>query len=243
MDDAEIGKRLRAHRKARSLTQTDIEAKTGINTGNLSKIENGKQSLTNATMKALADAYGMTLGELFDEARAQGVGIGNNSASDAGNRYQVVSSYEKLINIPQDENVAIGTIAVRPDAAHGGVQISVDTSRFHVFHGGAIRELDSEPQNLASFEIEDDMMAPRLFKTDTVVVDLAETTIPPTGGVFGVVLDGECVAFRRILPYVNKGLRIICDNPAYPEITLNAQQVHAITIVGRVKHRRGNEGF
>jgi hypothetical protein len=64
--------------------------------------------------------------------------------------------------------------------------------------------------------------------------------------VFAVVLDDETVVVRRLAPYINKGIRIICDNQAYNgvhDVTLNAQQASRITVAGRLKHSRSSAGF
>lgn len=216
---------------------------SGINNGNLSKIENGKQSLTNDTMRALSKALKVPLSELFADSRAQDATGMHNSASGAGKHYRYVSEFERVSQISQDENVAIGTIEVRPDAARGGVGFSVDERRAHLFYGGSIAKLDSKPVNLAHHHVADNLMAPRILSGDVVVIDIGDTDVPADGGVFGIVMDGETVEIRRLYPFLKGGLRILCDSGAVPEITLNASQATAVTIAGRVKHLQGNGGF
>lgn len=241
-----IGKRIRQHRQARSWTLTQLQERSGINNGNLSKIENGIQSLTNKTMQALADAFGISIAELFDKGvvvtgtlRAQ---IGR-SAMSSGMAVQSIVEFERLADIPEHCSVAIGTIEVQPDASSGGVVFSRNDRIVHPFHGGAVGQIAGEPTNLVSFEIPDDVMAPRLYPKDVVVVDLNDRLVPMNGGVFAIVLDGETVAVRRLIPFVNRGLRVICENRNYPEMTLNGAQAASVYIAGRVKSMRGNGGF
>lgn len=245
MSSSTIGSFIRDRRKALGLTLTDLQERTGINNGNLSKIERGLQSLTNETMTALAGALNVTLAELFSSDGATVGQLEHTSGSD-GQHYRFVSEYGKLTDIAQEENVAIGSIVVRPDATHGGVTCSVDNRHAHVFHGGSIREIAAQPTELASHQIADDAMAPRLYAGDTVVVNLGEKAIPPAGGVFAVSMDDSSVVIRRLIPYVGGGVRIRCDNPdtiRFPEMTLNGSQASSLTIIGRVKHMRGTAGF
>ncbi|MGF6641823.1 XRE family transcriptional regulator [Paraburkholderia sp. MM6662-R1] len=237
--DRDIGDLIRAHREKCGLTLTALQDLSGINNGSLSKIERGRQSLTNATIKALARAFDVSLPELFSDVNAAIV----SHSADPGAPHKLVSEYELLSHIPENENVAIGTISIRPNAARGGIECRIDEHHAQLFYGGAIRDLNSLPGNLAAFEIEDDMMAPRLHIKDVVVADLGDKVIPATGGVFALVLDDEHVAVRRVLPYVGRGMRILCDNDHYPEITLTGSQAAAVTILGRIKHMRGSAGF
>jgi transcriptional regulator with XRE-family HTH domain len=246
VDDSEIGARIKSLRKARKLTLTQVQELSGINNGNLSKIERGLQSLTNTSIRNLAKALGVSPAEIFTEGYAQSAGLTHNSAAGAGRNFRDVREYENLSSIPQDENVAIAAIQVRPDVAHGGVTFGQDPSKSHVFYGGDIAKLKTEPSNLLALQIEDDLMQPRLYKGDEVVISLEDKDIPASGGVFAVVLDDETVVVRRLLPYPNKGMRIVCDNPAYNgtlDVTLNAQQASRITIAGRLKHSRSLSGF
>jgi len=61
----ELGKRLRSIRLRRKLTQVDLEIKTGINNGDISRIENGQKNLEFYTLVKLADALEVELVDLF----------------------------------------------------------------------------------------------------------------------------------------------------------------------------------
>jgi hypothetical protein len=78
-----------------------------------------------------------------------------------------------------------------------------------------------------------------------VVADLGDKEIPLNGGIFVIVLDelDPQLCVRRVLPFVNKGIRIICENSRYPEMVLTAQQAAGVNIVGRVKRSSCRGGF
>jgi len=61
----ELGKRIRYYRKRNNLTQVDLELKTGINNGDISRIENGQKNIELYTIVKLAEALGVELIDFF----------------------------------------------------------------------------------------------------------------------------------------------------------------------------------
>lgn len=241
-----IGKTIREHRRSRGWTLHQLQERSKINNGNLSKIENGIQSLSNKTMQALADSFGVSIADLFETesvpTRAFAPQTGRTEVS-TDCRVRSVGEYSKLVDIPENNSVAVGVIEVHPDAGSGEVVFTRNDRIAHLFHGGTIARIDAEPTCLVSFEVPDDTMAPRLYPEDVVVIDLNNRSVPMNGGVFAIVLDGETVCIRKLLPFINRGLRVICDNKIYPEMTLNGAQAASIYIAGRIRSMRGNGGF
>lgn len=60
-----IGTSLKAWRKHKGLTLQQLEKLTGIDNGNLSKMEREVQSVTNGSLHAIAAVYDITPGELL----------------------------------------------------------------------------------------------------------------------------------------------------------------------------------
>lgn len=245
VENAEIGKRIKAHREQRGLRLREMNLRTGINTGSLSKIENGHQSLTNDSMIAIAKALDITLAQLFSDIPAHNGIRGNTGDPDVGRHTRHLSEFKCLNEIPKDENVAIGIITARPNASRGGITYSVEERTTHLFGGFMVNDLDSKPDNIGCFELLDDTMEPRMYASDVVVADLGDKEIPLNGGIFVIVLDelDPQLCVRRVLPFVNKGIRIICENSRYPEMVLTAQQAAGVNIVGRVKRSSCRGGF
>jgi phage repressor protein C with HTH and peptisase S24 domain len=243
----DIGSVIKMHRKRLGLTLQEMQNRTGINNGNLSKIERGQQSLTNETMKAIAQAFGMNLSDLFSAQKAQGVeSFGQNSATTKAvpQLHRFVSDFDAIEQIPEDEFVIVGNMTAAIDPVRGGIKIDIDRRHGHLFKGDVFQGLEfSDTSSIGVYVVQDDMMESRLFKGDTVLVDIASTTVPATGGVFCVVLDGETIEFRRLMPYPGHGLRVMCDNPKYPEAVLDHRQASMIQVVGRVKLVRSTAGL
>lgn len=60
-----IGKKIKQFREARRLTLAEVEARAGLSDGNLSRIERGKQWITEEKLNSLAAVLGVRTHELF----------------------------------------------------------------------------------------------------------------------------------------------------------------------------------
>jgi len=60
-----LGKNLKRLRKERKLTLVDLEVATGINNGELSKLERGKKNVELVTLNKIAEALKVDLYEFF----------------------------------------------------------------------------------------------------------------------------------------------------------------------------------
>ncbi len=63
---ASVGPRLRALRRRRDLTLTELAARTGVSVSTLSRLESGERRPTLELLLPLAQAHGVTLDELVD---------------------------------------------------------------------------------------------------------------------------------------------------------------------------------
>jgi phage repressor protein C with HTH and peptisase S24 domain len=239
----EIGSVIKHHRKRLGLTLIQLQDRSGINNGNLSKIERGQQSVTNDSLKAIAKGLGMSLSNLFSANQSQIAELGQNGDKKS-HEHKFVGDFETIGQIPEDEFVQLPSITTSIDAIKGGIKIEQDHEHAHLFLGSAFKGIVTK--NLGALVVHvvgDDTMEPRLFEGDVVAIDMGDTTIPATGGVFCVVLSDMTIEFRRLMPYPGNSLRIMCDNPKYPEAVLDARQSHGIHIVGRVKMVRSTAGL
>ena len=87
-------------------------------------------------------------------------------------------------------------------------------------------------------------MSPRLFKTDRIVIDTGDITIPSTGGVYAIIVDNsKAIEVRRLFPKAGNGLMVVCDNDRYPTISLNDAEAACVAVVGRIKVNQSIAGF
>lgn len=62
----QLGELLRQIREAKGLTLSGLQARSGINEGEISRIENGKRNLAFTTLVKLSRGLDMTLSELLE---------------------------------------------------------------------------------------------------------------------------------------------------------------------------------
>jgi transcriptional regulator with XRE-family HTH domain len=60
-----VGKRIRATRQAKGITQDQLADLTGLNRVHLYRLESGKQSMTLRTLKLIADTLGVRVRDLI----------------------------------------------------------------------------------------------------------------------------------------------------------------------------------
>jgi transcriptional regulator with XRE-family HTH domain len=68
--DVALGRRIRRLRRDRALSLETLSAKTGLSTGFLSQVERGLSSPSVRVLASVADTLGVSLGALFDPAKA-----------------------------------------------------------------------------------------------------------------------------------------------------------------------------
>lgn len=68
LSDTDVGARIRAYRKKKGLSLTELSNRTGIAASNLSSIELGKSSPTLSTLIKIAAAFNLRAGQFLEEA-------------------------------------------------------------------------------------------------------------------------------------------------------------------------------
>jgi transcriptional regulator with XRE-family HTH domain len=64
----DLGKRLRQHRKARGLTQTQLAHKCNLHRTFIGSVERGERNVSVLNLRLIAKMLRVRLGELFDQA-------------------------------------------------------------------------------------------------------------------------------------------------------------------------------
>jgi transcriptional regulator with XRE-family HTH domain len=159
---AALGGKLRARRRALSLTLADVAAKTGLTKGYLSQVERDLASPSVASLLSICDAIGTPIGELFDYPDSLLVRAGDRVPISFGgigirefllspsprNRLQVIWSDldpggtggDELWSLPAEEELVLvlyGDVTVEvagvEHALHTGDALTFDPRRPHRF--------------------------------------------------------------------------------------------------------------
>lgn len=110
------------------------------------------------------------------------------------------------------------------------------------FRSDWIRDDQLKPVGLGWSRMQDESMAPVIFKDEQYVVDTTQTTIVD-GRTFSLWYDGGERA-RKCFRLPGGALRLVANNDRdFPAIDLTADQARSVRILGRVVHRAGNGGL
>lgn len=166
-------------------------------------------------------------------------------------RGQQNATVDMLLRMATAYGVTLGqlfskTTAEPPAAAVGLCQIGVTSAGEIVLdeskrHGFTLADYSLAGSNAGAMIVPDDAMIPILQPGDVAAVDLNDTKIHTTGGIFAIVIDGQ-PAIRRLFP-APAGTIVQTANPIYPDLHMSRDNREALRIIGRVKVARRRSGF
>lgn len=241
-----IGEKIRARRIAAGMTLVQLQKLTGINNGNLSKIEWGKQGVTEASMSKIAHALGVSMAELL-ETHGDRLGKVDSSISRTTIPYEAFCTFKVLTDLPKGARVLIRTISVRD--GHPSEQQKAARPNWTLapegqdlaFEADAIRHLKAAGDSLVAMVIKGDSMSPVFCDGEQVIIDTSDTAVPDAGGAFALAIGRELLVRRVFRIPGQSGYTLRCDNALIP-----SHEVHdaeSITLIGRIKHRSGTRDF
>jgi transcriptional regulator with XRE-family HTH domain len=229
-----IGEFIKFHRRKKSLTLLQMETLTGINNGALSKIESGKQGISEDTLLRIVGALGITLAELFSIEEQE-----ETNRESTVVTFNVLRTYRSLASLPPGASVQIPQVEANSSNPGGMPTWTIREDNPLTFSVIAIRHLESMPLDLASIVVPDDSMRPRLFMGDEAIIDTSEKDVPATGGVFALVYGADLL-IRRLFKRPGGGLMLSCDSSEFPSIDVRTEELPNLAIVGRIKYRGGS---
>jgi phage repressor protein C with HTH and peptisase S24 domain len=78
---------------------------------------------------------------------------------------------------------------------------------------------------MSLIRVDGDSMEPTLMDGDLVLVDRGRNFVDPAGGIYAITIDDES-AVKRLQPiFPSSRMRIISDNPVYPPIEADPDQI------------------
>lgn len=122
---------------------------------------------------------------------------------------------------------------VRASAGSGQLVAGEGISDFLAFREDWVRfRLRRNPVNLVVIEAIGDSMAPTIENGDIMLMDKAETRIRDSA--IYVLASGDEAIVKRVERKFDGSIKIISDNPVYETVTLTAEQVPDLRVVGRI---------
>lgn len=207
-----VGAEIRRRRKALKWTLEELANRVDSDTGNLSRVETGKQGASEEMLRKIAHALGCAVADLFSGTQ----GGANVAPAPLGTRRIPLVSYVQAGHM---------TEAVDPYALG-------DADEW------MLTDLDLSA-NAFALKIKGDSMLPEFREGDTVIID---PVVPPLPGDYVVAKNGENEAtFKKYRPRgVNEQghqvFELVPLNEDYPSMRSDLTHIHIIGTM--VEHRR-----
>lgn len=207
-----VGTEIRRRRKAIKWTLEDLANRVDSDTGNLSRIETGKQGASEEMLRKISGALGCTVADLFAAAE----GATNVAPAPLGTRRIPLVSYVQAGHMTE----AVDAYAVGDAAEWMLTDLDLSASAF-------------------ALRIKGDSMMPEFREGDTVIIDPAITPMP---GDYVVAKNGDNEAtFKKYRPRGlnergDQVFELVPLNEDYPSMR---SDITPIVIIGTmVEHRR-----
>jgi len=217
----DIGNLIRKTRKAKNLNLEQLALMVGTDSGNLSRLERGKQGASQELLTKILDALGLSIA---DANTAISTGLANDEKSPSTYDYAVVKQY-----------LATGECGAGYHNDH------VEISSGLAFKRDWLARIGAKPENLAVLYASGDSMEPYIFDGDVVLFDTSD--IEPKHGQVYVVRRPDCsTSIKRLILQMSGDWIIRSDNPNRSDEKIDANTIHEIPLVGRVIWRGGSMG-
>lgn len=193
-------------------------AAAGVSIASLQRYINDEVAAPFDCIARLAHAAGFSLDWI-----ATGTGPqmkGKMSTSEPGESYGLVPLYD-----------------ARVSAGHGTWSEGAQVLARLAFTRYWLRKLGVSEGQLSAVRVDGDSMEPTLREGDMVLVDHQRREVAGDD-IYVIRLEDHLYA-KRLRRVFGGGLEVISDNPVYSPMTIAADRVHELDIIGRVIYRGG----
>lgn len=229
MPNNNLGKRIKAKRESKGLSQTQLATKAGVSQGAISQLENGT-SENSKHLPKIAQALGTTTEQLtssrydIEDILSDYVMAGgsNSGQTPVAGEYVEIPQYD--VSGSCGDGAMVGDVTVK-----GGL----------VFKKGWLESLGVQPANLATIYAQGDSMSPTIEDGQVLLVDTSEI-VPRSSKIYLVCID-EQLYIKRLINIFD-GWLMRSDNQdkhRYPDINLSPERMVNIDIQGRIIWKAG----
>ena len=224
--------RIRELRQRLDMSQSDLAAALGTSNQNISKLERGMTQLTESWMKRLAKPLGVHWTEIVAEGVTSAAMLDQPAPEPDHPPLYSGNLSAGMVEIEGEDWISVGRYDARLSAGAGSL---LDTHQeplgYALFEAQWLREVTrAAPSQLALVRVDGDSMIPTFQDGDWVMVDRSQARFDREG-VYALRV-GEAAWIKRLsLNLREKLIRIISDNPAYPQQEL---EEHEVSLIGRV---------
>lgn len=171
-DTDEIGPKVRRWRQLRRLSLSQLGARVGVTASFLSQFERGECNASLATLRAITNALGVSIGELIGEGES-----GQGRVLRKSERPVIMSGAARkyLVSLPPLESVEIFSGEFDPGASSGPDAYSHGDSQEFLFvvKGEVVVEVDGEPHRLSGGDTIE-YRSSQMHRTENAGTEVAE---------------------------------------------------------------------
>lgn len=226
------------------LGQTELAERTGIAAAYLYQMGRaaGAQArgVSDDNARLIEERLGLPLGWLdanTDPPDSLSEAAETERSRPPSSSLRPIRMWDTVEDLPADEYVVVPRMTLRFSAGDGGPIAEPDPQldQGQAFRTAYIRRKRLKPRSLMSAYAKGDSMEPRICDGDALLIDTSQTDIQD-GKVYAVVWnDNEELRVKRLYKLPGGGILIRSDNrDRYPEITVAADQIGTVTVLGRV---------
>lgn len=213
-----LGERIRAKRKQRNLTQSELADACGWDSGQarIGNYESGRRSPSIEDVRTIAAALGVGIWELItdDETHMQ----------ESGAAYGVV-----------DDFVVINQYSAAGSAGNGHMNDHVEVTGGLAFKRAWLQRRHLNPLNLHVIYVHGDSMETTIADGDVVLMDESQTE-PLNNKIYVIRVDGELL-IKRLIRSLTGNWIVRSDNEdkrRHPDFELTPSSLSELMILGRV---------
>jgi phage repressor protein C with HTH and peptisase S24 domain len=221
--DVDVGANIRRLRRAKNLTLEQVAAASNTDTGNLSRLERGKQGYTDEGLKAIAEVLGVPVSAFFQNP---------SSEPTARTGEPDVVSYSATARA---DVVEVPLLSTKGSMGKGlGIEMPESVVDHIRLHDQWIRRhlTVSAPSNLAVISARGDSMEDTFSDGDVLLVDRGVADVR-LDAVYVLAIDDE-LYIKRVQRRMDGGLTIISDNKKYEPFVIGTGERDKFGVQGRV---------
>lgn len=213
-----IGRKVQELRKLRGMTQKQLALAVGVTQQAIAELEAGRAIEPKRPVQ-LAKALGVDPDILL-----------LNSASKL--RSDVIVETSWIETIRGQEYAVLPSYPITASAGDGAFASDGEPDSFQVLPNQWLKSVTRARLNdLCVIQVSGDSMWDTLHNGDNVLVDRSRKTVGRPG-IYVLEVDGELIV-KRVQKDLETGhIKVISDNPKYPEMTVKEEQ--RLRVVGRV---------
>lgn len=236
-----IANRIKRYRLAAGLTQAEVGNAVGVSRVAVGKWESGQtKDMKRENLLGMAKLFKCSLEELLS---------GVDYIEGEFTRMTPVPAVSHQINspiiewsrpedLPLDQYVIVPRYDLHVAAGNGHVvydELELDQGK--AYRTDYIRAEGFYARNLLCLRALGDSMEPSIKSGDTLLIDRSQNQVQDRN--VYVLRYGNEIRVKRLYRRPDGGLRIVSDNPLYPEEIITSADMHHIEIIGRVVERSG----